>query len=239
MNSPGASVWIGYDSRMALAFAVAKYSLRCFDKYVPVHGLVLSDLINRGYYSRPTERRAHQLWDTISDAPMSTEFSISRFLVPFLAKTGLALFCDSDVIFLANVSRLFELADGSKAVYCIKHKHDPDEVIKMDGQIQTRYPRKNWSSVMLFDCDHPANQELTLDLVNTLPGRDLHRFCWLNDEEIGELPQEWNYLVGHSMANEPPNIVHFTDGLPDMEGCENQKYAKLWLDMRAKAVGAL
>lgn len=240
MNSPMASAWIGYDSRMAVAFAVAKYSLRQWERYVPVHGLVLSDLQRRGLYWRPTELRAHQLWDVISDAPMSTEFSISRFLVSHLAGTGMALFCDSDVLFRESVSRLFELADSGKAVYCVKHEHDPREIIKMDGQIQTRYSRKNWSSVMLFDCDHPANQRLTLEMVNTLPGRDLHRFCWLDDDEIGELPPQWNYLVGvGKKITAPASIVHFTEGLPDMEGYADQEYADAWLQMRAMAVGAL
>ncbi len=239
MNSPGSSVWIGYDSRMPIAFAVAKYSLRRYEKYVPVHGLVLDDLQRRRLYCRPTEKRNHQMWDVLSAAPMSTEFSISRFLVPYLAGTGMAMFCDSDVMFLSSVSRLFELADSGKAVYCVKHEHIPTEQTKMDGQIQTKYARKNWSSVMLFDCDHPSNQRLTLEMVNTLPGRDLHAFCWLDDDEIGELPLEWNYLIGHSVAQEAPKLVHFTAGLPDMPGHENEPYADLWLSTRPMAVGAL
>jgi lipopolysaccharide biosynthesis glycosyltransferase len=224
---------------MALSFAIAKYSLRQFEKYIPVYGLVMDDLKHRRLYYRPTEMRGHHLWDLISDAPMSTEFSISRFLVPFLAKNGMALFCDSDVIFNRSVMRLFELANDGKAVYCVKHDHDPIESIKMDGQIQTRYHRKNWSSVMLFDCDHPSNKKLTIDMINNLPGRDLHRFCWLEDDEIGELSPEWNYLVGQSEYIGPPAIIHFTAGLPDMKGHENQEFADLWLNMRSLAVGAL
>ncbi len=241
MNSPRASAWIGYDSRMPVAFAVAKYSLRQWERYIPVNGLVLSDLQRRGLYRRPTQiQNQHQLWDVISNAPMSTEFSISRFLVPHLAGTGMALFCDSDVLFRESVSRLFEMAVDGKAVYCVKHEHDPKQVTKMDGQIQTRYSRKNWSSVMLFDCDHPSNQKLTVDMVNTLPGRDLHRFCWLEDDEIGELPPQWNYLVGQGkMLRAPASIVHFTEGLPDMDGYGEQEYADVWLEMRPRAVGAL
>jgi len=224
---------------MPVAFAVAKYSIRRFISHVPVYGLVLDDLKSRGYYSRPTITKDGQLWDVISDAPMSTEFSISRFLVPAVARSGLALFCDSDVIFRNNVARLFELANTGKAVYCVKHNHHPPDQMKMDHQIQTRYSRKNWSSVMIFDCDHPANKRLTTQMVNTKPGRDLHQFCWLHDNEIGELPAKWNYLVGYDQIEGEPSLVHFTNGLPDMEGYRNQEYADEWLAMRAPAVGAI
>jgi len=246
-NSPNSSVWIGFDPRMATAFTIAKYSLRLYEKYVPVHGIVLDELRSRGIYTRPTShvvdaRGNKQLWDGISLAPMSTEFSISRFMVPILAKTGMAMFCDCDVMFMDNVSRLFDLVrGGEKAVYCVKHDHDPGhQQVKMDNQIQTKYFRKNWSSVMVFNCDHPSNRRLTLNLVNSAKGKDLHGFCWLEDDEIGDLPPEWNYLVGHSSlsTSEAPAIVHFTNGLPDMEGYENQEFAQTWRAMRARAVGA-
>jgi hypothetical protein len=98
----------------------------------------------------------------------------------------------------------------------------------MDGQIQTAYARKNWSSVCVFNCDHPANRALTVDLVNTLPGRDLHRFCWLADNEIGALDPKWNWLAGHSDAAIDPAIVHFTDGVPSMPGYEDAPFADEW-----------
>jgi len=240
MDSPSVSAWIGYDSRMPVAFAVARHSLRMHDKITPVRGLVLSDLQARGLYYRPTERKGSQLWDVISDAPMSTEFSISRFLVPHLAEHGLALFCDSDVMFLDKLTGLFNsITGGTKAVYCVKHDHSPGIGLKMDGQAQTRYHRKNWSSVMVFNCDHPANKRLTVEMVNELPGRDLHAFCWLDDDEIGELDPGWNYLVGYSKDAGPHRLVHFTEGLPDMEGYEDQLYADRWLAMRPAAVGAI
>ncbi len=98
----------------------------------------------------------------------------------------------------------------------------------MDGQEQTRYQRKNWSSVMLFHCGHPANRTLSMHLVNTVPGRDLHRFCWLEDELIGSLPARWNLLVGHSAYDEQAALVHFTEGVPDMPGYEHQPYSDEW-----------
>lgn len=239
-------VYIGYDPRDFAGFAVARHSFTHYDRYVPVRGLVLDDLRKRGLYYRPTERRVNsdghsQLWDVISDAPMSTEFSISRFLVPHLAREGWALFVDGDVMAIANPMRIFDHIDTSKAVMCVQHDHNPTEAVKMDGQMQTRYSRKNWSSVMLFYCDHPANRRLTVDMVNTLPGRDLHRFCWLEDDEIGALPQEYNYLVGYTHLNggRTPRIIHFTNGLPDMAGYENQEYADQWRSMLPYAAGAI
>lgn len=235
-------IWIGYDKREFAAFSVARHSMRRhMTQPLPVHGLVLSELQRQGLYQRPIESRRSAvdrpiMWDVISDAPMSTEHANARFLVPLLAQTGLAMFCDGDFLFRGNVCRLFEKLEPGFAVWCVKHKYEPAAGTKMDGQTQTQYPRKNWSSLMVFDVDHPANRGLTLDMVNTLPGRDLHRFCWLDDSEIGELPPEWNFLVGHSDPAIDPKAVHFTSGLPDMAGYENTPFAEEWhaeLEMQA------
>ncbi|BAQ18325.1 hypothetical protein [Methyloceanibacter caenitepidi] len=223
------SVFIGFDPREADAFAVARHSLvRNASCDVAVRGLVLSDLRARGLYTRPTEYRDGKLWDVISGAPMSTEFACSRFLVPYLAGSGWALFTDADMLFRSDVEELFEQADPSKAVMVVKHDHRPDEGVKMDGQVQTRYARKNWSSVCLWNVDHPSNRGLTLELINGVPGRDLHRFCWLEGEHIGELEPSWNWLAGHSDPAIEPNIVHFTDGVPSMTGYEDTPYADEW-----------
>jgi hypothetical protein len=243
LNSPPMSIWLGYDSKETTAFAVAKYSIRKFDRYIPIKGLVLEHLQQEGLYYRQWEWRldpdgVKRRYDIISNAPMSTEFSISRFLVPALAKTGLALFADSDIILRHNINRLFALADPSKAVMCVKHTYEQSSGFKKDKQIQTIYPRKNWSSVMLFNCDHPSNRKLTIEYVNTCTGKELHRFNWLQDEEIGDLPFEWNYCVGLSKINAEPALVHFTEGLPDVPGYEEQEYADEWKSMRPYAVGA-
>jgi len=225
------SIWIGYDPREIDAFAVTRFSARRHCTLpIPVHGIVLSQLRETGLYRRPTSRRDGRLWDDISDAPMATEFACSRFLVPHLAGSGWALFMDSDMLVRRDLSELFRQADPGKAVMVVKHHHAPPEGQKMDGQLQTRYARKNWSSVMLFNCDHPANQGLTVELVNTVPGRDLHRFCWLEDDLIGELDPEWNFLVGHTKDVEDPAIVHFTDGVPSMAGYEDCEFAEEWRD---------
>lgn len=229
------SIWIGFDPREADAFAVCRHSInRHLIAPIPVRGVVLTDLRTGGLYTRPTKRGADgRLIDELSirpdyDGAISTEFACSRFLVPRLAKSGWALFMDCDMLVRADLQKLFDLADPSKAVLVVKHDHRPTETIKMDGQLQTRYARKNWSSVMMFNCDHPANRALTLDLINTVPGRDLHRFCWLDDAEIGDLNVRWNWLVGHSDPAIEPAIVHFTDGIPTMPGYEDCAYADEW-----------
>lgn len=226
------SIYIGYDPREVAAFAVARHSvLRHLESYhnIPVHGLVLNDLIALRFYNRPYEFKTNnQMWDSISNAPMSTQHANARFLTPHLAKTGWALFMDGDMLVRDNIVEVFEGLDKDKAVYCVQHKHDPTPGLKMDGQIQTLYARKNWSSFMIFNCEHEANKSLTLDLINTLPGRDLHRLCWLDDSEIGELDPKWNFLVGHSDPGIDPVVVHFTSGTPDMPEYESVPYADEW-----------
>ena len=226
------SIWIGFDFREAIAFAVAQSSIQSFNPHIPIFGLVLDDLRRNGLYQRPTERRGGQLWDVISAAPMSTEFACSRFLVPTLARTGWALFMDCDMLARRNIAHLFDELQKPKnakhAVMCVKHDHQPDSLVKMDGQLQTRYARKNWSSVMAFNCAHPSNAALTPEFVNATPGRDLHRFCWLKDKEIGELHPKWNWLVGHSDPKVNPALVHFTDGIPTMAGYEDCAFAEEW-----------
>lgn len=249
------SIYLGFDPREAAAFAVARHSIkRHLTQPIPVHGLVLSDLQAKGLYTRPIEWRPSAadkpiMWDVISDAPMSTQHANARFLVYHLARensrirfnavggqeviteppnTGWALFADGDILARGNLARVFSKLDASKAVFCVHHDYTAKVGGKMDGQVQTSYSRKNWSSVLLFNLGHEANKALTLEMVNTLPGRDLHRLCWLDDSEIGKLGPEWNYLVGHTKANVDPVIVHFTEGLPDMPTYENVPYADQW-----------
>lgn len=236
-------IFLGYDPRENAAFAIARESCRRhMSVSIPVYGLVLRDLQPNGglgWYRRPIEWRPSAadkpvMWDVVSDAPMSTEHANARFFVPKIARRGWALFADGDVLFRGNVCRLFDQLDNSKALFCVKHDHEPAGGVKMDGQVQTQYARKNWSSVMAFNCDHPANAPLfDLDFLNTTPGRDLHRMCWLDDEElIGELHPCWNHLVGHSDPNTSATIAHFTSGVPDMPGYENQPYAEEWFRAR-------
>lgn len=228
------SIFIGWDPREAAAFAVARSSCRFhLNLPVPIYGLVLDDLKARGLYTRPIEYRKCAvdrpiMWDVISDAPMSTEHACSRFLVPHLAKSGWALFMDGDVLIRGNLDRMFASLDPKYAVYCVKHRYEPAPGTKMDHQIQTNYARKNWSSFLCFQTEHPSNRKLTLEMINTLPGRDLHRLCWLEDDEIGELGPQFNFLVGVTHAPVDPVVCHFTEGCPDMAGYNDVDFADEW-----------
>ena len=216
-------IYIGVDRREPKSLQAAVRSLRTVSTH-PWTPLETDRLTQRGLLWRPQDRRG-TIYDLISDAPCSTDFAISRFLVPILHQTGWALFVDSDVVFLRDVNSLFRLADKNKAVMVVKHHNGHEPGTKMDGQAQTLYARKNWSSVMLFNCDHLANERLTLHDVNTRPGRWLHRFGWLHDDEIGELPGEWNWLVGMQEKPANPAIAHYTLGTPELV---DSPHADIW-----------
>jgi hypothetical protein len=232
-------VFIGWDAREHRAWNVARMSMKCHASVdVDTRRLALAPLQTQGLYRRPTEDRGDgKLWDVISEAPMSTGHAIARFLVPHLCGYfGWALFTDGDVLFRDDVAKLFALADDRFAVMIVQHDYTPAETVKKGGHLQTSYPRKNWSSVMLFNCGHQANRALDVNLINSVPGRDLHRFCWLDDDVIGGLPPRWNVLVGHSPYDEMAALVHFTEGVPDVPGYEGVPYADEWFG-HAKAAG--
>lgn len=163
----------------------------------------------------------------LDNKPFSTEFSHTRFLIPALMRyEGWALFCDADMLFLSDISKLWGFTNAfaeAPAVYCVKHKHQPPENIKkMDGRLQQQYHRKNWSSFVLWNCAHPAHKALTSECVNSMTGADLHAFKWLKDAEIGELPKSYNWISGISPDLERkengkfkhPDVVHYTEGGP-------------------------
>ena len=227
------TIYLGFDYRERLAHDVARLSiLRHTDpKFCRIVPLEIDLELVAPLLQRPIEIRDGQMWDVRSDAPQSTEFAISRFLVPFLQKhKGWAAFMDCDIVVQADVQELFALADPKYAVMVVKHDYQPAETAKMDNCIQTAYPRKNWSSVCLWNCEHPANKKLTLEMVNNLPGRDLHRFCWLEDTEIGTLPAEWNHLVGAApMGADAAKILHYTLGGPWFPGWAGGPMDDAWL----------
>lgn len=253
-----AKVYIGWDPRETGAYSVAVDSLlRNSSIPVAVTPLQLSRLelgglvrrprsmLSKGRQLRVTDGRIERRWvtaaqrgtmiDEISDAPMSTEFACSRFIVPLLAQSGWALFVDCDVLFLADVRELFALADDRFAVMVVQHGELAGGGFKMDGQPQVPYRRKNWSSVMLFNCDHPANRRLTLDVVNAVPGRDLHAFAWLDADLIGALPGEWNWLVGVQPRPASPKLAHYTLGGPWLPSWKGAEHDDLWLSAAAGA----
>lgn len=239
MSDSNHKIFIGFDKRQACDFIVLLESIKKHSsRPIDVRGIELGQMWKYGYYSRPTEVRDGRLYDVISEAPMSTGFAISRFLTPMLAEyEGFALFQDCDQMFLSDPCLAFDSIDTSKAVTCVKHEQPVDECsAKKTGDAQTAYARKNWSSFMLFNCEHPSNRKLTLDLVNSVPGRDLHRFCWLEDDEIGEFSVGWNHLVGVSQHTRPVHNVHWTLGSPTMPGYEKADYADEYFELLSEWV---
>lgn len=222
-------VFLGFDPAEMRACNVAQTSI-----WLQMHARASIDRLCRlslwRYYTRPTSRTpSGRLYDELSDAPMSTDHAIARFFIPFLMQyDGWALFTDGDVLFRRDVSDLFALADPRYAVQVVKHGPLLEEGTKKDGHIQQAYPRKNWSSVMLWNCGHQANKALTLDVLNAWPGRDLHAFRWLTDDQIGALPASWNHLVGVEPHDPDADLVHFTLGTPDVRGHEADPFAEEW-----------
>lgn len=214
-------VYVGYDSREDLAYEVCKYSLEKHSPNIEVIPLKQSQL------------RAEEKYWRQADPLSSTEFTFTRFLVPSLTGyEGWAVFCDCDFVWTIDVAELIAQADPKYAVMVVKHDHTPPEGTKMDGCKQTSYPRKNWSSMILWNCSHPSNQILNLDLVNTESGQYLHRFSWLQDHEIGELSSEYNWLVGWNKEPEhgTPKVYHWTEGGPWFKNYRNCEYADVWWD---------
>jgi hypothetical protein len=220
-------VFIGYDPKEDTAYQVARNSIvKRTPEPVKIMPLRLDHL---PMLTRPVERKDGKLWCPISQAPMSTEFAISRFCVPFLQDDGWALFVDCDIICWSDIRELFHLADDKYAVMCVQHKQESGPETKMDGQVQTYYDRKNWSSVVLWNCGHPANKGLTELRLNGWTGRALHAFKWLEDSEIGELPQEWNWLINVTPGKpELGGIWHYTEGGPWVRGWKPQPYDSYW-----------
>jgi len=212
-------VFVGYDPREDIAYQVCKHSIISKQPDAEVRPLVQKELRDAGWYWRPVDKLA------------STEFTFTRFLVPELAGfEGWALFMDCDMILTTDIKQLFDQADDQYAVMCVQHDYKVKESTKMDGQKQTVYPRKNWSSVVLFNCSHPSNRMLTQDLVNEpeLNGAYFHRFSWLKDEEIGKLDHTWNYLVGVYDDLEKPNLIHYTEGGPWFENYRDCEFHQEW-----------
>ena len=212
--------FIGYDPKEDIAYRVCKYSLlKRSSNNVNVMSLKLDELVAKKLYTRPIDPLA------------STQFTYTRFLVPLLNNyEGWAVFCDCDFIFLNDVSNLFSNLDSSKAIYCVQHDYTPKEKHKMDGKKQTIYPRKNWSSFIVFNCSHPSTKNLTIEKVNQESGAYLHQFKWCKDEEIGSLDERWNWLEGWTSNHNDnkPFAVHFTRGGPWFPEWQDVEYAKEW-----------
>jgi hypothetical protein len=207
------NVYIGYDARESVAFYTLAHSiLSRASAPVRITSLVRSQL--KGLYTRPR------------GATESTEFALTRFLVPALSDyDGWSVFMDCDMLCRADITELRRYIDqqSDKAILVCQHDYVPKTERKFLGQVQTKYPRKNWSSLMIFN--NPRCKALTPDYVNSASGLDLHRFRWLDDSEIGALPLEWNWLVGEY---EYAKMVHYTLGGPYFDEYRDCDYAGEW-----------
>lgn len=229
-------LYVGYDPTELDALQVVCRSIEANAKEpTVVHTIRQEDLREQGLYRRTHHQneQGHRI-DDVDGRPFTTEFAFTRFLVPTLHlkyrinRTPWALFCDSDFMFRADPADILTLADPTKAVQVVKHDHRPVEVTKASGKPQTKYGRKNWSSLVLWNTDHPGTSRLTVHDVNEKPGSWLHQFSWLSDHEIGDLPEEWNWLEGSSDPNTEPKAVHFTRGVPTHQGMHDVPYAEEW-----------
>lgn len=212
-------VYIGFDPRETVAFYVLSHSIHTrASQPVSITPIMLSQL--RGVYMR--ERNPLQ----------STDFSFSRFLTPHLSNyEGWSIFMDCDMLVTEDIAKLWAMRDDRYAVMCVKHDHRPKEDIKFLDAVQTKYEKKNWSSVMLFN--NARCHALTPEYVNHATGLELHQFKWLSsDDEIGEIPQSWNHLVGYNEPNPNASLVHYTLGGPYFNEFTDCEHAKPWLEAR-------
>lgn len=220
-------VFIGYDPREAVAYHVLCHSiLSRASQPVQIMPLALQNL------KQIFTREKHPL--------QSTEFSFSRFLVPYLSGyEGWSLFCDCDMLMLDDIINVWALRDDRYAVQVVKHDHKPKDDIKFLDKAQTRYEKKNWSSVILFN--NAKCQALTPEYVNTATGLELHQFKWLSgDDLIGALPARWNHLVDYDPAlpERDVSFLHYTEGGPYFENYKSCGYADVWFAERDRMLHA-
>ena len=209
------NIFIGYDSKERVDYNVLSHSIiQNSTKPVAITPIALNNLKDDFVRER--------------NALSSTEFSFSRFMIPHLMNyQGWALFMDCDMLMFEDVAELWRMRDDSKAIQVCKHDYTPKEKTKFLGQTQTVYPKKNWSSFMLMNCKKCSS--LTPDYVNRASGLELHQFKWLESEElIGDLPLEWNWLVGEYEYKEDVKNVHYTKGGPWFEEYARCDYSQDW-----------
>jgi len=224
------NIYIGYDTRQDIppkynkvtnpCYQVCKYSIENKSKNINIIPLKLNELSEKNIYYRDIDPLA------------STEFTYSRFLVPYLNDfKGIAIFCDSDFLWQCDINDLLEYYDHNTAVMCVQHDYKPKTNTKMDGVTQTTYPRKNWSSLMIFNCEHKDCKNLSVDNINTKEAKYLHRMEWT--DKIGSIPMTYNWLEGDYPNNINPKVIHFTNGGPWHETWDGD-FKQEWLEIYNK-----
>lgn len=207
-------IFIGYDPREAIAYHVCCNSIiRHSSQPVSINPLALNIL--KDYEEKHTDGSNH--------------FIYSRFLVPHLTGyKGWAIFMDGDMLLRDDISKLWNLRDESKAVMVVKHDYKTRMTEKYLGSKNENYPRKNWSSVILWNCGHVANQTVTPEFVMNSTGAQVHRFTWLDDSLIGELPKIWNWLPDEFGANTEAKLLHYTLGTPSFHEFSTTPMSDEW-----------
>jgi hypothetical protein len=220
---PTLDIYIGYDVAERVAYhALSQSLIDHASRPIRIVPIALSALAGLHSRSRVSQQ--------------STDFSFTRFLTPYLSGyTGWSLFMDCDMLVRADIAELFALADERFAVMTAPHDYTPRDHEKFLGNVQLPYPKKNWSSVILFN--NARCRALTPDYVNTATGLDLHQFRWLEgDHEIGPLPLDWNWLVGEYPFNPAAKIAHFTRGGPYFAEYADCDHADEWRATYSRAV---
>jgi len=207
-------IFVGFDPRESVAFHVFNNSLiRQCSTPLQITPLALRNL--SGYAENHSDG--------------SNQFIYSRFLVPHLTDyKGWALFVDGDMLLRDNIAKLWALRDDSKAVMVVKHDYKTKQKQKYLGAPNQDYPRKNWSSVVLWNCAHEANAKITPDFIENSTGAELHRFTWLVDDLIGDLPIEWNWLPDEFGENLNAKLLHYTLGTPSFIESSTVAMAQEW-----------
>jgi lipopolysaccharide biosynthesis glycosyltransferase len=216
------SIVVGFDQRESIAYHVFCQSV-LERASSPLRFIPLSDNLVKKYK------------ETHLDG--SNQFIYSRFLTPYLSEyKGWAIFADGDMVCQADITDLWNLRDESKAVQVVKHDYKTKAQIKYLGNKNENYPRKNWSSLILWNCEHPANKLLTPDFIQTQPGSFLHRFSWLGNELIGELPMEWNWLAIEYPENTEAKIIHYTLGTPCFKDYSKESMSDIWYQFYGRTI---
>jgi lipopolysaccharide biosynthesis glycosyltransferase len=205
---------VGFDQREAVAYHVFCQSV--LEKTSrPVRFLPLAQDSLSGYQEKHSDG--------------SNAFTYSRFLCPHLMGfSGYVLYADGDMICNVDIAELWDLRDPRKAVQVVKHNYLTKENKKYFGSRNENYPRKNWSSLVIWNCQHPKNRLLSPAFIEGKAGAFLHRFEWLENAEIGELPREWNWLASEYEINLNAKLIHYTLGTPCFEEYKSSEMAATW-----------
>jgi len=213
---------VGFDQRESVAYHTFCQSI-IEHASMPVSFTPLSINTLKNYHETHTDK--------------SNDFVYSRFLTPYLNQYhDWAIFADGDMICQADIKELWDLRDESKALLVVMHDYETKARQKYLGNINENYPRKNWSSVILWNCKHPKHKILTPDFVSSQTGKYLHRFSWLDDKDIGKLPLEWNWLAIEYPENREAKLIHYTLGTPCFKAYQNTDMSDLWHNTQRRVI---